>query len=187
MSLTVNRALRMLIRKTIPTQVVPGTVAEVDENKFVIDVDPVDDGARYNDVRLRSVIDDKDYGVIVIPEKGANVLIGIIHNNDNAPYLISADKIRKLIIKTKSCQMMFEADGTIKFNDGKNGGLAITPTLISELNKTNAVVNAIKNLLLTWLPVSQDGGAALKAAAAATLPPLSVGDFSNIENKKVKH
>lgn len=188
MSGKVNKALRDLQRKNAPRQVQSGTVAEVDENNFTIDVDPTDEGARFNDVRLRSVIDTSNNGMIIVPEKGANVLIGIIGNNDNANYLISTDKIRKIIIETATgTKMVIATNGSVEFNDGSNGGLTITPKLVAELTKTNQVVQAIQNALLTWTPVTQDGGAALKAIASATLNSLQVGDFSQIENGKVKH
>lgn len=55
--------------------------------------------------------------------------------------------------------------------------------LQTQINKTNAVVQDIKDSLLKWAPVPQDGGANLKAYFLS-LGPKDVGDFSNIKSEK---
>jgi hypothetical protein len=83
--------------------------------------------------------------------------------------------------------VMFSELDSIRFLDGSYGGLTKTQELKTQLDKTNAVVNAIKNALTTWTPVANDGGAALKAAATAAIGSLTVGDYSDIENDKITH
>jgi hypothetical protein len=184
----VNKALRHFQKKNNPHQVVTGVVKEVDETNYTISVAPVDGGALYHQVRLRPLIDGKSFGLVIVPEVKANVLIGIIGNNDNAPYFISADLIKKvLVVTTSGTAMVIYKNGDVVFNEGNNGGLTITPKLQSELNKTNEVVKAIQRALLGWTPVPNDGGAALKALAATTIGALQVGDYAQIENDKVRH
>jgi hypothetical protein len=82
---------------------------------------------------------------------------------------------------------MYSAVDSIKMLDGSYGGLVKAPELKIQLDKTNEVVNAIVNALTTWTPVANDGGAALKTAATATIGTKVVGDYSNIENEDITH
>lgn len=107
-------------------------------------------------------------GIKPIPTDGSIVLIGEI-----APFDYAI--------------LMYSALNSLTFMDGGFGGLTKTQELKLQLDKTNAVVNAIKNALTTWTPIPNDGGAALKTAAIAAIGALVVGDYSNIENSKITH
>lgn len=77
----------------------------------------------------------------------------------------------------------------ILMNGGCNGGLINVTALITKLNNLENDVNNLKNIFSTlWIPVPNDGGAALKAAAAtwagSTLTDSVRGD---IEDTKVVH
>lgn len=83
--------------------------------------------------------------------------------------------------------VMFSAVDEITLLDGSFGGLTKTKELKTQLDKTNEIVTIIHNVLTTWTPVSNDGGAALKAAAISALTGKAEGNFSNIENTTINH
>jgi hypothetical protein len=83
--------------------------------------------------------------------------------------------------------VMFSDIDEITLMDGSFGGLTKTQELKTQLDKTNAVVQAIVDTLQQWTPVSNDGGAALKAFFPTKLLTKTVGDFSDIENSKIIH
>lgn len=56
--------------------------------------------------------------------------------------------------------------------------------LYDNLNKTNEVVKAIQDSLLTWVPIPNDGGAALKIKAGQKLAGKAVGTFEKIKSKE---
>lgn len=83
--------------------------------------------------------------------------------------------------------IMFSEIDAIKLLDGSFGGLTKTQELKTQLDKTNDVVQAIVDTLQQWTPVSNDGGAALKAFFPTKLLAKVVGDYSNIENSLIQH
>jgi hypothetical protein len=77
----------------------------------------------------------------------------------------------------------------IVINNGQNGGLININTLIAELNKNNAILNAILSVL-GGAPIPEAGlGApsALQVALNGVTAALQVGSFSNMEDDKVTH
>ena len=82
---------------------------------------------------------------------------------------------------------MFSEFDEIDLGDGSFGGIPNAIELKTQLDKTNVVVNAIKSALTGWTVAPGDGGAALKVAAATAIGTNTVGDYSNIQNAKVKH
>lgn len=127
---------------------------------------------------------DIDNGQLIVPKVGSTVLIA--NNSQLQPFVLMFSEIDSAWWVVGNSQFKI-TDGLIQANDGSNGGLTITPELKKQLDKTNTVLTAIANTLQTWTPVAGDGGAALKAAIIAALTGKTVGDFSNIEDKKFTH
>lgn len=117
----------------------------------------------------------EESGVKYTPKEGALALVGI-------------DRVNKiqcryyLIMCNKFTLIQIAVDGA-----GELYSMAKTEKLIEELNKTNAVVNALKNALLNFIPVAGDGGAALKTLATTQVGLLSLGEYAGIKNENVKH
>ena len=166
-----NEELIIALKKLFaaPVQTFPATVLDVDMTELTCTVQPID-GPEIFDVRLKAAVTEVNDGMVQIPVVGTSVLCGLIGNDDNTCIVLAIDRV----------------DQTL-FNGGENGGLINIQTLINELNKTNDVVNAIKNSLTGWTPVGGDGGAALKTYASSQLTGKVVGDFSAMEDVKVKH
>ncbi len=118
--------------------------------------------------------------VDVKPAKNSVCLIGILEGKEALTFLINAENIELVEVKTKDI---------ITINGGKNGGLTITPKLVQELNKTNQVLQAVITIL-TGAPIPEPGNnspSALQGALSLALTGKQVGDFSEIENKKITH
>lgn len=129
------------------------------------DVRTIETDAEIGDVRLQA---DSSNGVLIVPVIGSVVIVAPLYD---AEFIV----------------LMYSAVDSIKMLDGSYGGIVKAPELKTQLDKTNEMVNAIANALTTWTVVPNDGGAALKAAAAAALAGKEVGDYSNIENENITH
>ena len=84
---------------------------------------------------------------------------------------------------------MFSEVESIVFDGGVNGGLTITPKLVQELNKNNTLLQAIITIL-SGSPIPEPGNgspSALQTALKGAISGKELGDFSEIENSKIKH
>lgn len=141
------------------------------DNKTMTAVGTGDD-VEYLDVTL-------GYGFMdVKPKKGAVCLIGIIEGQEVVSFLIDAEEV----------ELMESHADSIVFNEGKNGGLPISPELTSRLNTLENDLNTVKSIFAAWKPIPNDGGAALKAATTTwSGSQITITNQSEIENSKIKH
>ena len=161
------RKLRELSKA--PLILEPATVTSVNEEELTCVVELMNE-TEIPDVRLKSAIDLNTDGLVQIPQTGSTVLVATIGNNITTRFVVAFSAVEKVM-----------------FYGGSNGGLINIQTLIENLNKTNEVVNAIKDSLLNWVVTSGDGGAALKTFASTQLTGKTTGDFSSMEDVKVLH
>jgi len=131
-------------------------------------------GTIYPDVRKRAAIgtgNDAKKGIIITPVSGSSVIVSRIVDSD------------ELFIE------MFSEVESIVFDGGENGGLTITPKLVQELNKNNELLQAIITVLSgTTIPEPGSGSpSALQIALKGAITGKQLGDFSEIENTKIKH
>lgn len=152
-----------------PMIIEPATVKSVDTDKLSCVVELANE-TEIPDVRLKAAIDNVKDGIVQIPKVNSTVLVGMIGNKISTRFIVMVSEVEETLI-----------------NGGENGGLINIQTLIEQLNKTNEVVNAIKDSLTGWTPVANDGGAALKTYASTQLAGKTTGDFSSMEDTKVKH
>lgn len=163
------QAMKQLFKAPVTVQI--ARVIAVDELAMTCDVILLENSeVTISDVRLKAAIDNGTDGVVQIPFLLSTVLIGMIGNDDNTYFVLAVSDVSKVV--------MF---------GGYNGGLINIQTLITELNKTNDLLNAIKDSLANWTPVASDGGAALKTYAAGQMAGKVTGDFSLMEDVKVVH
>lgn len=178
MSDRLRKLLVDLIKEEIPRSVVVGQVKSIDEEKLTCEVLEIESELTIYDVRLNAGATDAK--VVLIPEVDSFVLMGLIGNSKQARYVVSVSEVNKVIIDAKT---------SVVFNGGENGGLCITPTLKTELDKNNAILTAILNVL-NGAPVMEIGTAPsnmLQTALKTAVTDKQVGDFTNIENTGVKH
>jgi hypothetical protein len=79
--------------------------------------------------------------------------------------------------------------GEIVMNGGSNGGVPISANVAERIRRVEDMVNDILSKFTTWLPIPNDGGAALYALfnSPPVLPitPSTTSDY--LENTDVKH
>lgn len=171
-------AIEAVVKKNIKTQVVVGEVISVDESNMTCDVD-LQTMPDMLDVRLRAVIDASEKGILVVPKKGSHVLVGLIDNRKESAFVCGYSEVDKVRILCDE----------IELAGSGLGGLIKIKELKKQLDKNNAILTAILNVLTGGQIVEAGNGApsALQIALKAVLTGKTVGDFSQIESEKVKH
>lgn len=159
--------LRQLLKRDmdarVPVQTVWATCKGVDMAKGTMDAER--DGLEYNDV-LIGLGGDK-----LAPMVGCQVLLGLVENKPAATFLIHAEETEQRHI-----------------NGDAFGGLVRADDVAQALSSLQQDVNSLKQVFATWVPVTQDGGAALKASAASWFAqPLAVTQSTQLQNPKVSH
>ena len=106
------------------------------------------------------------------PVVETDCIIGILEGQESVAWLIYASETE-----------------LVEFNGGENGGLTNTPELKTQLDKTNAVLQAIITVL-SGTPIPEPGSgspSALQTALKAAITGKQLGDFGQIEDSKITH
>ncbi|MCW5900493.1 MAG: hypothetical protein KIT10_14610 [Flavobacteriales bacterium] len=123
------------------------------------------EGLEYDDVLLGLGAD------ITVPEPGSKVLLGIIENKHVATFLLFAESIAER-----------------RINGNALGGIVKADAVAQELATLQAELNQLKSLLNAWVPVPNDGGAALKTSLTAWAgQPVATTNSQQLQNPKVSH
>lgn len=104
------------------------------------------------------------------PVLNTDCLIVIVEGDEATAFLLYAD----------------EAE-LIQYNGGQNGGLTITPELVTQLGKNNQYVETLKTAtkaIATALDALVPG---TSAAFDASMGTVELGDYSTIEDTKITH
>lgn len=144
------------------------TVVSVDESAMTCEVEPIDEGPNYIDVLLMAK--SSTTGIYIKPSIGSLVMIS---PQDEVTYFVS----------------MYSDIDEVWIRGTANGGVVKVSNLITKVNKIESDLNTLKTVFSTgWVVVAEDGGAALKAAAATwaaqTITPTTAND---IQSTTVKH
>lgn len=131
--------------------------------------------------------DDTDYLEVMLgfgytdikPKQGSVCLIGVVEGQEALTFLINAEEVELVEVKADK----------IEYNDKANdSGLAIVPELRRQLDTITKRIDGIISAIKGGIPVAQDGGTALQKSIVAALDTITdKEDFSNIENKQIKH
>ena len=159
-------AIREMVKVELPYTVLC-TVAAVDLDDMLCDCEPLDEGGNILDVKLMSA---NEKGFLIVPKVGSTVLVSFM--SEETGYI-----------------SMFSEVDEIQLNSDTFGGLVKVSDLVGKMNAIENDLNDIKQVFSTsWTPVPNDGGAALKTAAAtwagSTFTPTT---DSELENTTVKH
>ncbi len=155
---------------------VPGKIVSVDEDKksCVVLIDKIE----YEDIRLNAVIDDdNDKHSFIVPVVDSWVVVSFVSGSDTDAFLSAFSEIDKVIIEANE----------IVFNKGELKGLPKIESLKEKLNNIENDINSLKQAFTSWIPVPNDGGAALKSGIASwAAQQLTQTQLTDIENEKIK-
>lgn len=138
---------------------------------MICDCEPLDGTPIIEDVRLVAHFDDSttNAGFIAVPKVDSFVIVSYLNPS------------------TAFVSMVSEVDA-LYLNGNTYGGLVKVVDLVTKLNNVENDLNTVKAAFAAWVVVPGDGGAALKAIAAAwaaaTITPTV---RANIENTEVTH
>lgn len=159
------------------TTVVRTTVVSVNESECTADCKLLSDDADIFDVKINAKIQ-ATKGIRIIPAVSSIVYLIFEDDSNTEAFIALYSEIDKILIDTEE----------IIFNGGENGGLINIEDLVVKINTIEEDLNSLKNVFSTWIPVVQDGGAALKSAAGSwagqTITTTTIEDF---EDPKIKH
>lgn len=161
-----------------------GTVESVDEESLTATV-------KHNDIsytaNFKSIQDSKTQGLWIVPTVGSDVFCVPEGQSKERFMIVKYSQIERIYFEVGETKCNVTSD-QVKFNDGENGGLAITPGLVSNLGKLTARVDGIINAITNAAVTAGDGGAVLKTNIVTALSALSdKEDFTAIENTKIVH
>ena len=192
-----NASIKRLIREIAQSgidqlPIVVARVTRVDKDKATIDVMPLMQGQpEILDVRLMAGIDDYVVGIVTYPALMSTVLLAPIENDNTAYCLLATSEVEEVRIVIGNTTVKLNSDlcsidcPQIVFNGGEIGGMVKLPHLVEALSNINAYCNALRAAITTTLPVSGDGGAAIKAAIVAAIGSLPLADVGNLGNEKI--
>jgi len=142
-------------------------VISVDLDERSCEVEPLSGGANIPGCRLQAAIEQTS-GFLLVPSVGSFIVVTWL--NKNAAFV-------------SMCSTLDE----IQLNGDQYGGVIIYDKLKEQIDKNSQFLDSIKQILDSWTPVPNDGGAALKTAWTAISTTLETADLSDITNDTVKH
>lgn len=194
-----RQIIRQLAKPDGETIALVCTVDAVDKTARTIDCSPINEGAPLLGVNIQAN-QGADFGLCLFPEIGSFVVVGFIADGAAGAVLLT-EKIESAEIVIGDTSAVMDADGVridvgdisahldknaVTFNGGDLGGLVKVEDLTNRLNIIENDINKLKTAFSSWVVAPQDGGAALKTAAASwfgsQLTPTKRDDY---ENKKV--
>jgi hypothetical protein len=165
--MNIQESIRMIAKQGTPINYRTGrlcTVDSVDSVGSVAVCIPLEGGAEIN-CRIQA---DNQNGLYLKPSIGS--VVGIMMDSDFTGEIVCYSKL-----------------DSIKMLDGSFGGLTKTQELKTQLDKVNAQLQAVVSSLTSWVPVANDGGAALKTYFAGQIAGKPAGNFASIENSNITH
>ena len=186
----IREALRDFVREMLNDQALVAVVKSVDKTAGTIVATSVKEGVDYHDVRLLAQVPETGTaaGLLCFPVVGSQVVLGLLDGLDTMAYVSQCSAVEEYALTTASgLNLRLTAAGELLLNGDQYGELVKLPTLVQELNKTNAAVQAMMQAFQAWVVVAGDGGAALYAAMTTALAGQQLGDFSNLGNPNIKH
>lgn len=167
----IARNLRLIVNngREIEDNIIICTVVSVDGVTCVCQ--PIDEGqAEIVDVRLVSELHTTNF--LITPS--ADSIVGVLAFSD--------------LETTEYMVVLFSEIDTINIRGNQYGGLVKVQELVNKINALESDLNDLKQAFTSFVPVPNDGGAALKAIAAPWAGAVFVETIvSDIENPDVLH
>lgn len=152
-----------------------GKAVNVDETTRTCDLEPIEDDSPRAGINLQSA-QDGTTGMVIIPKEDSFIVVSFFDSTTGFVSLTS--EVEKILIDTD----------LVQYNGGDNGGLINISDLVTEMNKSQNDLNSLKTAISGWIPVANDGGAALKVALAGFFgTQLVLTKRTDMEDENVTH
>lgn len=112
----IQDGLRQLSKRGVDT--FSAKVTEVDKTKGFCTVEA--DGLEYADVRLASVLNERESFVYVFPKLGSSVLVSPIEEDLNNLYVEAYSEVEEFYLKVDTTEMNVNADGILIKRENEN-------------------------------------------------------------------
>jgi len=180
----IRKALHDMLQNHKEPDTLVGTVVDVYADTATCDVE-IDKGHVLHGVRLRSVVDSKQVGILVLPTKGSYVVVERIENSDNHALVVGYSEIDSWALTIEGNMLKVDKEKWI-FNGGEQGGLVLIEKLIDKLNKIEKGFNSLLKEFKSHVHTSAAPG----SPTTPMVPPSMVLDLqetkkSDIENEKI--
>jgi hypothetical protein len=169
-------------------QVVPMEVVTVDKSSATITAKEDDSGV-FENIRLKSAIDEKNIGIILFPKVGSSVLVGRIANEECNLFVVKINEIESALIAIEGafgCEL--DSKGRLVFNQGKNEGLVVLGQLEYNIDALKQYISAVADAVKP-IATAVDGivpGTSAAYTASITAAKLKC-EFKQMENENIKH
>ncbi len=183
-----RQLLFRLLKSNLPVQTFEAKVVSVDKDSLTCELAPTDEAPTLFDARLNAVVDSQESYAIMFPKVDSIVLASVINNDPKDVYIVAISEIESLEVRIGEMTVKHDSNGHV-FNGGEMGGLVITPTLRQELERSNELIGSLLDVI-NGAPVLEPGNGAasnLQVALKEAINGKSLGNYSEIENEKVKH
>jgi len=178
----IKEELKNFSSKHGPAALIPAVVTAINEDDTV--TVKLSDDVVIEDVRLKSVVKDGTK-FIITPAENSNILIGRIENSEEF-FVAVIDEVKSVNIEIGDMSFFIDENGIV-MNGGSLHGLVTRDGVKQQLNKIEQDITNLKNAFSSWVPVPNDGGAALKTASASWSGAALVQTANtDIENTKIK-
>lgn len=170
--------IKSILKRYSKTKNFEGEVVSVDELKETCVVKPVDAPELFG-VRLKSIIGTTSSRLVIIPKVGSYVTVSVLNNIETETYVTQFSEVDKILTNCEN----------VIYNEGSKGGLVNWPDAKVQLEKTNELLQALIGAI-NGAPIPEPGSgspSALQAALKGALVGKQLGDYSNLEDTKVKH
>lgn len=200
----IQDAIRQLAQGGRQTASLVCTVDAVDKDARTVDCTPLDEGAPLLGVNLQANQGSK-FGIVAFPRVGSYVVVGFVADGSAGVVLLTDDvESVEVVISASTARIEADEEGVhvrmgddtsaeltgegVILNGGSFGGMVKAEQLAQRINAIEKDINTLKNVFSAWVTTPNDGGAALKLAAAAWAGSLlTLTQRSDYENGKVKH
>lgn len=181
---TIKEAIQALTGVKEPSRVALCTVVSVNEQARTCVAATVTgvSGVEIKDVMLMASVDD---GCLLIPAVDSNIIVS--WSDKVQPFVSMYSELSKVLYIVGDNAI--EISDKIKLNGDEFGGLIKIEELVSKINALESDLNSLKDVFSTsWTPVANDGGAALKLAAATWYgQAITETQVSDLENETIQH
>lgn len=184
MSRDIIDAIRQIVGERTYGEVGIGEVTAIDEDYRTCSLTSTVDRVNGDYTGVHLSIESGD-GLIQFPAIGSSVMFVKMPNGES--YVIGFSDIQKTLLYIDSNNYL-EVDSTgFKFNGGTLDGLVKVNSLVTKLNNLESRMNAIITNINGWVPVPNDGGAALKTLFTGNpVTTLTATVKADLENTKIK-